>query len=102
MEIWQSIVIPLLTSLIACSGLWGIINKQLDKKTSETQILRGLAHERIVETGMKYINRGWITKDEYDDLCIYLYKPYSKLGGNGLAEKIMKDVSNLPLKEGGE
>lgn len=45
-----------------------------------------------------YINRGYITKDEYEDFVHYLYNPYAKLGGNGLAERIYKDVSDLPLK----
>lgn len=31
----------------------------------------------------------------------YLYEPYQKFGGNGLAEKIMQDVQSLPI-HGGE
>lgn len=97
MELWQSVVIPLLTSLIACSGLWGIINKQIDRKNYELQIIKGLAHDVIITKGMEYINRGYITKDEYEDFNNYLYAPYEKLGGNGLAEKIMDEVKKLPL-----
>ena len=41
---------------------------------------------------------GSITKDEYENLHDYLYLPYQELGGNGTAEKIMKEVSNLPIK----
>ena len=53
----------------------------------------------LVFYGMQYIERGWITKDEYDTLQD-LYKPYKKLGGNGSGTKIMNEVEKLPLKEG--
>jgi hypothetical protein len=48
---------------------------------------------------MQYIERGWITQDEYDTLC-ELYEPYVKLGGNGSGTKIMKEVEKLPIKGG--
>ena len=49
--------------------------------------------------GECYIQRGYITKDEYENLHDYLYLPYKKLGGNGTAEKIMKEVDRLSLKD---
>lgn len=48
---------------------------------------------------MQYIDRGWVTQDEYETLC-ELYKPYVKLGGNGSGTKIMKEVEKLPIKGG--
>ena len=45
------------------------------------------------------MQRGYITKDEYENLHDYLYLPYKKLGGNGTAEKIMKEVDRLSLKD---
>ena len=48
---------------------------------------------------MSYIKKKWITKDEYEDFVKYLYNPYSKFGGNGLAEKIMQEVSQLPFND---
>lgn len=47
---------------------------------------------------MKYLDRGWITKDEYEDFIKYLWNPYSSFGGNGLAEKIMADVQKLNIR----
>ena len=44
------------------------------------------------------IQRGWITKDEFENLNDYLYRPYEELGGNGTAEKIMQEVRKLPLR----
>lgn len=63
-------------------------------------LLVGLAHDRIVHVGRGYIRRGWITFDEYEDFMKYLYDPYSKFGGNGLAEKVAEGVRALPIKSG--
>lgn len=57
----------------------------------------GLAHDKIVFFGMKYIEKGYITKDEYDDLIRYFYEPYMAIGGDGTAEQIMRIVQQLPL-----
>lgn len=46
---------------------------------------------------MSYVDRGWITKDEYEDFFKYLYEPYAKFGGNGLAERVMLEVAKLPI-----
>lgn len=68
------------------------------KKNAERDMLIGLGHDRIVFLGSQYIQRGNITKDEYENLHDYLYKPYSELGGNGTAAKIMKEVEQLKIK----
>ena len=66
-------------------------------KTAESKMLMGLAHDRIVELGMKYIERGTITRDEYENLYDYLYLPYKELGGNGSAERVMEVVKQLKI-----
>lgn len=43
------------------------------------------------------MTRGYITIDEYEDLQKYLYSPYLTFGGNGMAEKVMKEVQELPI-----
>ena len=50
---------------------------------------------------MQYVERGWITQDEYENLHDYLFIPYSEAGGNGSAAKVMKDVDNLPIHKTG-
>ena len=49
--------------------------------------------------GMGYIERGWITQDEYENLYEYLYKPYEKMGGNGSAKRVMGEVDKLPIRK---
>lgn len=61
-------------------------------------MLLGLGHDRIMFLGLKYLDRGWITQDEYENLNDYLYAPYKKLGGNGSAQKIMAEVEKLPIR----
>ena len=99
MEFWSQIILAIFTSVLASSGLWVFLSTRFDKKDAEREILIGIGHIEIVFFGMQYIDRGWITQDEYDTLC-GLYEPYVKLGGNGSGTKIMKEVEKLPIKGG--
>ena len=96
METMQ-MIITILCSVLASSGLWAFISKLSEKKDVKTQMLIGLGHDRIMALGMKYIERGEITKSEYENLYNYLYQPYKKMGGNGSAERVMKEVDKLKI-----
>lgn len=99
MEPWLQIVLAVFSSVLASSGLWAYLMKKSEKKDVKTEMLIGLAHDRIVYLGMKYIERGYITQDEYENLREYLYDPYHKIGGNGSAERVMKEVDKLPIRK---
>ncbi len=90
-------LVTVLCAVLASSGFWALMQKLTDKKDARTQMLVGLAHDRILYLGMSYIQRGYITKDEYENLYDYLYKPYLKMGGNGSAKRVMGEVEKLPL-----
>lgn len=98
MEILQ-VVIPILISFIASSGFWLFIGNKKERKSLQTELLLGLAHDRILSLGMSYIDRGWISQDEYENLNVYLYKAYESLGGNGSAKRIMLEVDKLPIRK---
>lgn len=98
MEIWVQMVLTIIGSVVASSGFWAYIQKKLEKKDIKTMMLIGLAHDRIIYLGMSYIERGWITNDEYENLHDYLYKPYEQMGGNGAAKRIMNEVQKLPIR----
>ena len=98
METWVQMVITVLCSLIVSTGFWTFVQKKMDKKDTTKEMLIGLAHDRIMYLGMTYIERGCITQDEYENLNDYLFKPYTKLGGNGTAGRIMKEVDKLPIR----
>ena len=93
----QDSIILIITAIIASQGIWTIVGARIGSKSSRIDLLKGLAHDRIIHVGRNYIKRGWISYDEYEDFMVYLYEPYAKLGGNGLAEKVIEDVKKLPI-----
>ena len=78
-------------------SLWALVGRRADKDDAERKMLVGLAHDRIVHLGMAYVERGYITQDEYENLRVYLYEPYEKMGGNGSARRVMLEVDKLPV-----
>lgn len=102
MDFWAQLVITIVSSVLASSGIWTIIMKRMERKDAKTELLTGIAHGRIIFLGTSYINRGYITQDEYEDLHFYLYEPYKKVIGNqstGSVDRIMKEVENLPIRK---
>lgn len=94
---WLELIITIFCSVAASSGFWAWMQARGDKNDFKARMLLGLGHDKIVYLGLLYIERGWITQDEYENLHDYLYKPYEGLGGNGSAERIMIDVKKLPI-----
>lgn len=99
MEPWIQIVLTFICTIVASSGFWAFMMKYTDRKDIKTEMLIGLGHDRIVYLGMHYIERGYITQEEYENLADYLYKPYAKMGGNGSAKRIMDEVNKLPIRK---
>lgn len=97
MDFWIQMIITIVGSVLASSGLWTFISKRSEKMDAKTELLIGIAHDRIMFLAMSYIERGYITREEYENLYTYLYNPYKKNGGNGSAEHIMKQVDKLPI-----
>lgn len=98
MEAWENIGVPLIVALLTSSGLWALVSKRADKNNAERKMLVGLAHDRIIHLGMVYIERGYVTQDEYENLQVYLYEPYEEMGGNGSARRVMEEVRKLPIR----
>lgn len=97
MSSWVQMALTVVCAVIASSGFWTYIQKRSEKKDVKTQMLVGLAHDRILFLGMNYVERGYITRDEYENLYEYLYRPYEKMGGNGSAKRVMQEVNKLPI-----
>ena len=80
-------LVTIVCAVLASSGFWAWLQKKDDKKSLQSQMLIGLAHDRIVYLGMEY-------------------EPYKALGGNGSAKRIMEGVNRIkivaapPTKEG--
>lgn len=98
----NEIVATLVVAIFSSGGLWALITalimKVMEKKSARTKLLLGLAHDTICSRGAVYLQRGSITRDEYENLHDYLYLPYEALGGNGTAKKVVDDCGKLPMK----
>lgn len=98
-----TLIASIVGSIFASTGFWGLltylIQSHRTKNTAESEMLKGLGHDRICYLGEQYIKKGFITKGEYENLHDYLYRPYKRLNGNGTAEKIMKEVEKLPIQK---
>lgn len=98
----QNIIIPLVCAVFASTGFWTLINNIWQaiqkKKSNETKLIMGLAYDRILTLSTYYIGKGSISAEEYHDLDYYLYEPYKNMGGNGTAQKLMQEVSRLPIR----
>lgn len=92
------IILTIITSLLASSGLWAFLSSRLERNSAERELIVGIGHIEIVFFGMRFLERGWIARDEYDTMQ-ELYKPYIKLGGNGSGTKIMKEIEKLPIRD---
>lgn len=97
MNEWLKTAVTVLATLLGSAGFWGYLEARRSKKSANTRLLVGIAHDRIVFLGMKYVERGYITRDEYENLNDYLFEPYSEAGGNGSAKRVMEEVRKLPL-----
>jgi hypothetical protein len=97
MPTWAQILVAVSVAVIGSNGLWAFMQSRRDKKDAKTRMILGLGHDRIIYLCIRYIERGWISNDEYEDLVKYLYGPYKEMGGNGTAEKLMNEVKKLPI-----
>ena len=58
---------------------------------------RRMQYYLVSTPGQKYLDKGCISREEYENLHDYLFVPYQNLGGNGTAKKIMDEVNKLPM-----
>lgn len=99
----QTMILTVIGAIFASGGFWAFLTYMIQRRDIQdsaiSQMLKGLGHDRICYLGARYVEQGYITKADYENLHDYLFKPYKKLGGNGTAEKIMREVDKLPLRE---
>lgn len=93
-------LIAIVIAVLGSSGIWTFATtlylKRQEKKSLTNKLLLGLGHDRIIYLCEKYIEQGWISTEEYENLHDYLYLPYKEMGGNGTAERLMIIVKGLP------
>ena len=95
---WVALVFTGLYTVAASAGFWKFFSQRQSEKQSEIQLLLGLSRELFHIIGASYIERGWISRDEYENLVTHIYAPYKVLGGNSTADRIMEEISDLPFR----
>ena len=96
--LWD-VIVTVILSVFASSGFWAFIMSRQNRNTAEQQLILGIGYYSICNLAGQYIARGYITRQEYADFNKYLYEPYRARGGNGPAERLKKELDNLPIKE---
>lgn len=91
---------PAVTALLGGSGIWAWLKTRTDRNDSEDKLLLQVARNQLVAQGRFYLDRGYITMDEYEEYE-FEYDIYSRLGGNGLARRVFKQVDELPILPNG-
>lgn len=85
------------TLLSFCTQL---IRDRMKNKHGVAAGVKIILYDRIKWMGNKYIERGWISSEELEDL-VEMHRIYhDELIGNGFLDEIMKKVKALPLKKG--
>lgn len=91
---------PVITTMLGSSGIWMWAKTKSDRNKSEDKLLLEVAKTQLISLGRSYLERGYITLDEYEEYEEE-YKLYSNLGGNGLARRVFKQVDELPIMPNG-
>lgn len=101
----QSLILTIVVGSIGSGGtglIVFLIQRHDQKKGASKKLMDmvlGLAHDRIVEVGGAYLERGSVSAQELDDFNKYLYEPYAENGGNGTGKTIHDRVNSLPIVE---
>ena len=85
---------------ICSSGVMSFLQFLINRQDKKKDLLIGLAHDRLYYLATKYIEKGWLTKEEYTNIYEYIYVPYHENGGNGTGTRLMEEVMKLPIREG--
>lgn len=91
---------PLVTTVLSGPGIWAWAKTRTQRNNSEDKLLLLVAKNQLVSQGRVYLNRGYITMDEYEEYES-VYHVYLNLGGNGLARRIFEQVDELPMMPSG-
>lgn len=91
-------IITIIVAIFGSTGFWSWLSGRRAKKDGATRLILGLAYQQIIRSAEHYIKRGFIDSDEYNELNRYLFEPYTAMGGNGTAQKLMEEVKHLPTR----
>lgn len=78
------------------SGIFGLLVSRQHKENGVAAGVRILLYERIKFLGTHYVEKGYVSNDDYEDLLKMHRVYHSPLKGNGFLDDIMEQVKKLP------
>ena len=87
---------PFLSAVFGAPGMWAFVKSKTDRNTNAAKLLLSVSRNQLIALGREYLDRGYITMDEYEEYEAE-YQIYTSLGGNGLARRIFEQVDDLPM-----
>lgn len=101
----NSEMVSIICAVIGSGALSTVISTvlgrwQLSKKQDDAVVrgLRALLRDRINERGQGFIDKGYITPAELEELIALHNVYHNDLGGNGYLDTLMDAVKKLPLR----
>lgn len=90
------VVLPIVLGYI----VW-LLKQSESKRSANSTGMMLLLRIKLIEYHDEYVSKGYIPSYVYENFCD-LYKAYHALGGNGLGDKMMKEIEDLEIKKEGE
>ena len=99
----KAIIIAIISSGALSTLISGLFNLWQMRKKKQDGVREGikiLLYDRIKHLGKAYIERGYISAEELEDLTTMheIYHDPDGLNGNGFLDAIMRNVKSLPIK----
>lgn len=99
----EGIIIAIISSgalSAVISGLFSVWQMRRKRRDGVRDGIKILLYDRIKHLGKVYIERGYITAEELEDLTTMhdIYHDPTGLNGNGFLDAIMRTVKALPIK----
>lgn len=94
--------IAIIMAVVASSGFWQFLqhwwDRKYHKRTKLEDAVMCILHDRVYFLCRSYLGKSSIAHDDYDNLS-KLFQAYSDLGGNGTAQRLMKEVEKLSITD---
>lgn len=101
MEKWIPVIVAIIGSGALSALITGIFTERANRKRIEdgTQAgVRMILYAWVKKLGKEYIERGYITVEELEDLKAMHAIYHNDLKGNGFLDTIMDKVEKLPVR----
>ena len=103
MELWTAVLTGGVAAALV-SGIFSIVLWKMNRKATkedkadDTKVaLRILLYDRIKHLGRDYIERGYISSEDLEDIITMHRVYHDNLNGNGFLDSVMAQVKNLPI-----